>query len=55
MDKAMKIMISDITLRQNCALIKGSDEIFAFFHATTYCMNILQLKHDRIITVSNFA
>ena len=36
------------------ALIKGSDEIFAFFHATNYCMNILQLKHDRIITVSNF-
>ena len=54
MDKAVKIMISDITLRQNCALIKGSDEIFAFFHATNYCMNILQLKHDRIITVSNF-
>ena len=33
MYKAVKIMISDttITLSQNCALIKSSDEIFNFF------------------------
>ena len=35
-------------------LLKAQMRFSLFFHATNYCMNILQLKHDRIITVSNF-